>query len=100
MPNQLLHWKMQVAEALQQRQALHELELSQRSMVALGESCKTSESTRLSTASPTHSFESGGRSRLNPDCSFDEEDVESWSATQTTVMMRNIPNSYSRTQLL
>jgi len=54
-------------------------------------------------ADTNSSFESGSRSRANTDSSYvdsDEEDDVTRSSPLTTVMMRNLPNSYSRKQLL
>merc|ERR1712048_1418425 len=100
MPDPSLHWNMRLAQALQQQQALLGFNLSQRSMTALGGNAKTGGRSRGNTASTTCSFESGGRSRFQTGCSFDEEEFKTGSVTRTTVMMRNIPNDYTRKQLL
>merc|ERR1719378_215127 len=69
-------------------------------MTGLGGSIKIGGRGRADTASTTCSFESGGRSRFQTGCSFDEGEFEGGNIARTTVMMRNIPNDYNRKQLL
>lgn len=99
-PDPSFHWNMRLAQALQQQQALLGFNLSQCSMTALEGSVKTGGRSRGNTASTTCSFESGGRSRFQTGCSFDEGEFKTGSVARTTVMMRNIPNDYTRKQLL
>jgi hypothetical protein len=97
-----MHWRMQMAQALQQ-QSLSAAILSQQDMTMPGGSVKILGRSRASTSC---SFDAGPRSKTNSGDSFssngdsDEKEDSTQSVPLTTVMMRNIPSRCNRKQLL